>query len=251
MKQETGTGPDHSFSIHATVCQKRGIRHRLAAERCEDVIFHLETPDLLFWGLADGQSGKPCGTEGGLASLKAVAGYIQTQGIAAVLHTPFPDELPCLFMQEIRRQILSLARKQHREFSDYGSTLLAIAVDPASAQYVLLHLGDGYAMHVGASNDVSLLSAPENGLTSCHTWLTTTKNNISHFRLSFGHLNQKKRILLFSDGVQCFCQGKNISRRAREQLTGPVHGVASFLAGLETEDDSSCIILEIVSSESV
>ena len=120
---------NHSFAYPAsagciqpniTTAQKTGLRHLQQNKPCEDVIYLRQTRNLLFYGLADGQSQTLCGAEGGRACLEAVADYIENTGISNILHAPFPDELPCMFVKQIRRRILSMVSSQNTDFKEYA-----------------------------------------------------------------------------------------------------------------------------------
>lgn len=91
-----------------------------------------------------------------------------------------------------------------------------------------------------------ILSAPENGITSYHTWLTTSQTAVSHLRVTFGSLEDKSRILLMSDGATCLCRGRQVPRQAKELLkTGSSEQLARHLAKSEPVDDATCIVMEL------
>lgn len=250
MKQENEfQGNDLKIRIYAAACRQTGAWNLQAGRECEDMIYIRETPEFVFYGIADGQSGKSHGADGGYACLEAAADYIQRRGVSGLIDAPFPDELPCMLTRIIRRRLLSLAGEQGGSFSDYASTLLAVAVDPVTCQYVLLHLGDGCAIGVQRDNALLILSPPENGSTKQYTWLTTGLDAVSHMRLAFGTLQGKRRMLLLSDGANCLCRGKNLLRQARELiLTGTQEEIMRYLNDAKLSDDASGIVLDFVTA---
>lgn len=223
-----------------------GQVHQSEGQPCEDTVFIRQTKDYLFCGLADGQSGTLYGSEGGQACLEAIADYIDSVGIHALIHAPFPDELPCMLVRSYREKLLALARIHQADLKDFASTLLAIAVERKTGKYALLHLGDGCAISVPKAGEPCLLTQPDNGLTPSHTWLTTTPGAVAHFRVCFGSLGSKKRILLLSDGATCFCRGSNLLRRAKELLiTGTPQQLQQQLEQSDPADDATCLLLEL------
>lgn len=227
-----------------------GTRHRQAQQPCEDVVYQFISEDCLFWGLADGQSGTAYGAEGGRAALEAVSACIQSMGIGNFLNTPFPDELPCTLTHAYRKRLLQLAESRSCPLKEFSSTLLAIALDRKTGNYGLIHLGDGCAVGIPVTGDPILLSAPENGLSACQTWLTTSESAVSHLRIRYGSLETKKRILLFSDGAACFCKGRNIPWRAKTLLTqGTPSQLAAHLTQSNPADDATCILLEMAGKD--
>lgn len=232
-------------TVRAESCSRTGLRHLRRGQESEDTVRMTRTPEFCFYGIADGQSGKPGGRAGGAESLKALENCLQEMGIARILDYPFPDELPCLLMQRVRKALSALMRERGGCFSDYASTLLALAMEPSAGRYVLLHLGDGCAVSIPKDAEPRILSAPENGFSGRETWLTTSSNAVAHFRLSFGRMDAGNRILLMSDGAGSLCRGKNIPRQARNLLCGGSAGeIREYLKATQPEDDASCIILD-------
>ena len=226
--------------------QVRGRLHREREEPCEDIVVVQSHPEFLFCGIADGKSGAEFGAEGGRVSLEATADYIHALGIGNLIHAPFPDELPCMIVKEIRKRLLALAGEKQAQLQDFASTLLAIAVDRSTGDYALLHLGDGCALGIPDTEEAAILSPPENGLSFNHTWLTTSDNAVAHLRIRFGSLGGKTRILLLSDGASCLCGGGNIPHRVKPLLRqGSKSQLRAYLESSNPSDDASCVMLEL------
>lgn len=230
--------------------QTEGSYHREKNQACEDTVFLCTTPDYLFCGLADGQSGTLYGSVGGRACLEAISDYISSMGIGNFIDAPFPDEHPCSLTKIYRQKLLHLSESKATPMKEFASTLLAIAVDLKTGKFALLHLGDGCAISIPLSGEPTIISAPDNGLSLCHTWLTTSENAVSHFRIRFGSLDNKKRILILSDGATCLCKGQNIPWRAKELLKhGGQEDLLEQLILSKPTDDATCILLECHNEE--
>lgn len=233
------------YNIAVSHAQMEGSRHRKDRHPCEDVVWIRSTQDYLFCGLADGQSGTQYGAEGGKACLEAVSDFIGSVGIGSLLDARFPDELPCAIVQVFRKKLLSLAKSRSAGWNEFASTLLALAVDRKTGRYMLIHLGDGCAISIPDTGEPTAISAPENGLLSYHTWLTTSDHAVSHLRVSFGSLDNKKRILIMSDGAACFCRNREIPWRMRELLkNGSQPALQKRLEESDPVDDATCIIVD-------
>ena len=241
-------GNSHNLIVsHVRVA---GARHRRSRQPCEDVVLVRTAPDFLFCGLADGQTGTKYGAEGGRVCLEAVFDYIASVGIRSLLDAPFPDELPCTIVKRFRKRLLSLAESRSVSMKEFASTLLAVAVDLKTGSYVLLHLGDGCAISIPHTWEPFLSSMPENGISACHTWLTTSDTAVSHFRITFGALKEKKRLLLLSDGAACYCRGRDILWRTREFLkNGTQAQLQQRILESEPVDDATCVILDVCPDE--
>lgn len=237
-------GTCHNIVIsHAQI---EGSRHRCSQQPCEDAVLIRTAGDYLFCGLADGQSGTRYGADGGRICLEAIFDYIGSAGIGNLLSTPFPDELPCAFVKAFRKELFSLAKQKSANIQEFASTLLAIAVDLKSGKYVLLHLGDGCAVSIPHTGEPIPVSIPESGITSHHTWLTTSDSAVSHFRVTFGSFENKKRLLLMSDGATCFCRGREIPWKAKDLLRDSAHPqIFERLMQSNPVDDATCILIDI------
>lgn len=234
-----------SGTVTVSWVQTEGSHHRENHQPCEDAVFLCTTPDYLFCGLADGQSGTLYGSVGGRACLEAISDHIASIGIGNFIDAPFPDEHPCSVTKIVRQKLLYLSESRSAPLKEFSSTLLAIAIDLKNGKFALLHLGDGCAVSVPLSGELAIISSPDNGPSLCHTWLTTSENAVSHFRIRFGSLENKKRILLLSDGATCLCKGRNIPWRAKELLkySGPSELQEQLILSKPT-DDATCILLE-------
>ena len=236
-------GTDHIISFSYT--QIKGSSCREKRKASEDAVWIQTARDYLFCGLADGQSGAEFGAEGGRVCLKAVADYMETAGIRTLLDAPFPDELPYPIVKTFREKLLLLAKKKAVPFQSFASTLLAAAVDLKTGRFLLIHLGDGSAVGIPNLGEPVIISAPDRGLTSCHTWLTTSDCAVFHLRISFGTLENQKRLLLLSDGAACFCRNRDIPWRVKELLkNGSQRELSEYLMQSNPGDDATCIILD-------
>lgn len=240
---------DTYHNITFSHAQVKGFRHQQKQHPCGDVVLTRTTQDYLFCGLADGQSSAKYGAEGGKICLEAVSDYIDSIGIEEILNAPFPDELPCTFVKTFRKKLISLAESKSASIQEFASTLLAIAIDLKSRKYVLLHLGDGCAISIPHAGDPIPISAPENGITSYHTWLTTSDSAVPHFRVTFGSFANKRRLLLMSDGTTFFCRGREIPRRAKDLLKDGSHvQIFEHLKQSNPVDDATCIVVDLSES---
>lgn len=238
---------DTYHNITFSHAQIQGSRHRQNQHPCEDVVLVRATQDYLFCGLADGQSGTRYGAEGGRVCLNAVFDHIALEGIKSFFDAPFPDELPCAIVKSFRGKLLPLAKKRSVSLREFASTLLAIIIDLKTGKYMLIHLGDGSAISIPNTGEPTVISVPDSGLSSYHTWLTTSDNAVSHLRVRFGSLDNRKRILIITDGATCFCKNRDIPWRIKDLLkNGSQQEICEYLMLSEPIDDATCIVLDFV-----
>lgn len=236
-----------SFKIQLTDMQVTGSSHT----QCQDVIYSKCDSKLLLAGIADGKSEARYSREGGITVLEAVADYIASVGMSTLVHARFPDELPCTVVATFRSALQKLAQAHQASFQEFASTLLLLAIDLVTGQYLALHLGDGCILGISQEGDIFPISQPENGLTMYHTWLTTSDSAVFHLRISYGNVHKKGRILLMTSGAACFCWNRSVPHRAQELIaSAPPENLYRRLAQSEPADDASCIILDFLDQTS-
>ena len=222
-----------------------GTSNRDKMKESEDVVIIDETSTIRFFGLADGQSGKGYCREGGNAVLRAVFQYVADKGISQMLHREHIDELQYEIIRIVRDTIASLANDTNTQNGEFASTIVILAYDAITEDYVSIHLGDGCIIGRKSNGEISLISPPENGLTANYTWLTTSKGALHHLRITFGKMNAYKRLLLITDGATMIARGRNLSERAKGIIkNGQQEEIVSLLNESNPVDDASCIVID-------
>lgn len=231
----------------SVACSKTGKNNLERGAECEDVIYIDKTSKIKFFGIADGQSRKKYCREGGKEVLKAVFGFIARKGIDRMTQYEHMDELQYELIRVIRDTVSELASNNGAEKSEFASTLVVLAYDIHTGNYMIVHLGDGSIIGRKKDGDISMISSPENGLTTNYTWLTTSQEALYHLRIGFGNINNYSRIIMITDGAIMYAHGRNISERAKILIeSGNREDLISFLDNSDPSDDASCIIIDFM-----
>lgn len=213
---------------------------------CEDFIYTTEPePDYFFAGVADGQSNKQYCIEGGKTALTIIADYMQKQDLASFSNR-YLDEVQYELIHTIRQQLDFLARIRETDAKDFSSTICSIAANPMDGNFVLTHLGDGCIVGLTTDNHLRILSAPENGITRYHTYLTTSPSALTHVRLSQGKLQNYRAIYIMTDGASCISREGSIERKARSLLLQrDFDRLSYYMEESKPRDDSSLIMIAL------
>ncbi|MCD8005942.1 MAG: protein phosphatase 2C domain-containing protein [Oscillospiraceae bacterium] len=232
--------------FHAESFTQTGFAHMKENRECEDVCAISEQNNMLFYGLADGQSGKKYCRIGGEAVLSEIARYIAERGVQCLSQYEYVDEIQYEIIKAVRKRLELLAADSSSEITEYSSTLLALVIDPETDDYIVIHLGDGGIIGDGIDGSIKLVSAPENGITSKYTWLTTSERALLHLRISFGKMSNYKRMIMFTDGADAIAHGANISMAMRKLLKerGDTCQIAHIVERSEPVDDASFIVID-------
>ena len=171
-------------------------------EKNEDVVF-VDDKDCnyLFVGIADGQSLKEHSIEGGKFALSRVNEYFKKQNIGN-LKLRYIDEIQYEIISVIRDGLNILAKEKGKNVFEFSSTLCALVIDKNTGEWVIVNLGDGVIVGITREKQVQILSYPENGVTKQYTYLTTSRNVLSHIRIGCGNAKDSSSVLLLTDGVR-------------------------------------------------
>ena len=236
---------DHVIRAHPALRVTGSIHEKMGAA-CEDVALIRETPDLRFFGLADGQGGQSHCVFGGQETLRQTAAMLRAVPPGLLAKYRYTDALRFALIRRFRERIALYARLYGVPESRFASTLVSFAVDPQTGDYVIVHLGDGCILGILQSGEIRMLSTPDNGLTRQETWLTTSEQALAHLRLKYGNVRGYRRILLLSDGAECLCKGRNISPWARHNLPGlEPKRILEHMRRSVPADDASCVVIDI------
>ena len=213
---------------------------------CEDVYITRYEGPFRFYGLADGQSGKRFCAVGGQIVLTAIAQFVKDKTISHLCHYAYIDELQYELIRVIRSTLSELSEEYHVDITEFSSTIIVVAIDANTNDYLIIHLGDGSVVGINRENSTVMLSAPDNGITSQYTWLTTSTDAMKHLRIYKGSIDNMKRIVLLTDGATMLCRGRIIAKKAEPilcDLDNPGNILQEIQQG-NPVDDASCIVVD-------
>lgn len=212
---------------------------------CDDRVIFQESNTAFYYGVADGMSRKRFSGLGAELSLRITQQYIENQGISKIIEHRFHDELPGEMVKCLRHSLLIEMERLSCELDDLASTLLLIAIDKLTKQYIIVHIGDGAILGIMKGDDLQFLSEPDNPMGSKFTWMTTRRNLIYHTRFLFGSTDNINRIVLVSDGADMVCFRKTFSLRAGRILKqGKRRDIQEYLFHYHPVDDATCIVVD-------
>ena len=228
-------------------CFSQTGQHHIADRLpCEDVYITSYEGSFHFYGLADGQTGKRFCAVGGQKVLTAIAQYVEDKTIPHLCHYEYVDELQYELIRVIRSTLSRLSEEYNADISEFSSTILAVAIDANTNDYLIIHLGDGSVVGINRENSTVMLSAPDNGITSQYTWLTTSTDAMKHLRIYKGSVEDKKRIVLLTDGATMLSRGRNVVKKAEPVLCDlDPSNIANEIRKGNPLDDASCIVVDL------
>ena len=146
----------------------------------------------------------------------------------------------------ISKLLQGYSEEHNLDSSDLACTLIAVAVD-SQGRGIALHLGDGIILRQRDPGEYcSVISSPENGLTTNTTFLTMNCNMFEHCRFYRLRETGTFRLIAMTDGAAAHL----VEQRGRDGwvYTGPCFGDADsllrYLEGIDPSDDYSLAILK-------
>lgn len=230
---------------YAECFKQVGTTHMNRNMDSDDVIYTSENPKLFFYGLADGQSGKKYCRQGAETVLESIGDYIRKRKIYDLSQYRHLDEIQYEIIRIVREKLGKLAIASQAKISEFASTILAMGIDPMTGKYMTIHLGDGGILGKRIDGSLNFISAPENGITSKYTWLTTSEGALLHLRIGFGQISNYSRVVMFTDGAEAICRGTNISVGIRRILNenGDTSQLADMIYDSRPSDDATFIAI--------
>lgn len=236
----------YSSLVCAEWYSQTGTVHLNSNKKSEDVFIVKEAKDLVFYGIADGQSGKAFCRQGAYAVLTVIEDYIKKKGINTLSECIHVDEIQYEIIKIIREKLKNLASTRNTSVYEFASTILALGIDPKTGKYVTVHLGDGGIFGKRSDGSINFISTPDNGITSRYTWLTTSENALLHLRIGFGSIFNYKRVLMYTDGAEAICRGTRITQNARRIVFDNEESwkIGEILKTSEPTDDATCVVID-------
>lgn len=236
----------YSSLVCAEWYSQTGAVHLNSSKKSEDVFIAKEEKDLVFYGIADGQSGKVFCRQGGYAVLTVIWDYIKKKGINTLGEYIHVDELQYEMIKIIREKLNHLASARNTSVHEFASTILALGIDPETGKYVTVHLGDGGIFGKRSDGSIHFISTPDNGITSRYTWLTTSENAMFHLRIGFGSVLNYKRVFMYTDGAEAICRGTSITQNAKRIVLDNEESwkISEILKNSEPADDATCVVID-------
>lgn len=174
----------------------KGIAHAENNLPCQDYIFSKTSNNATAIALADGAGSYKKTEVGAKISTEFVSNFIcdNFQTLFKENNNKIAEKL----LNGIRSKLTAKARELNLKTAnhDLGSTLLFVAVH--NNQYLAGHLGDGVIGYF-ENQKPEVLSKPDND--GKYTFLTTSKNAQSHFRIYKGEIDNIHGFILMSDGT--------------------------------------------------
>lgn len=99
----------------------------------------------------------------------------------------------------VKNKLYELCERYNVHLEQFQSTLLGVAINHKTKEFIAVHLGDG-RIGIYKNGSSKILSYPENGVNKSYTKLTSGDKSGKSIRVYKGTLEEIEQFILISDG---------------------------------------------------
>lgn len=114
---------------------------------------------------------------------------------------------------EVQQALFERAKELNTDLSQMMCTLVLLAVNTKTKQYVTVHIGDGLIAKT-TKDKTKIVSYPENGVTKQYTYMVNSPNVMKHLRVKSSNYDSETEFFVCTDGTveNCYSTNQYISR---------------------------------------
>lgn len=222
-----------------------GSYHRDNGQENQDVVCERENGRYLAVVLADGVSTSRFGKTGAKIAGKVVTEYFVRYGEDLLQFSE--EKTAYLLLELVRYHLEKRAKKDKCDYFEFASTLVLCGIDKRNGRMLVMNLGDGAVVSEKTDGEISILP-PVRYSGQCCT--TTTDKAYKSARLIFENANEKKKLIMLTDGALAgLCgEAENIGSytHAKAVLSQSCKEIRGLLRRTTCYDDSTVAVLDFV-----
>lgn len=108
----------------------------------------------------------------------------------------------------MQQALFERAQELNTNLSQMMCTLILLAVNTKTMQYVTVHIGDGLIAKA-TKDKTKIISYPENGATKQYTYMVNSPNVMKHLRIKSDTFESDAKFFVCTDGVTENCYSTN------------------------------------------
>lgn len=109
---------------------------------------------------------------------------------------------------EIQQALFERAAECNTDLSQMMCTLVLLAVNTKTMEYVTVHIGDGLIAKT-TKDKTEIISYPENGVTKQYTYMVNSPSVMKHLRVKSDDFESDAKFFVCTDGVTENCYSTN------------------------------------------
>ncbi|MBS6627804.1 MAG: protein phosphatase 2C domain-containing protein [Clostridiales bacterium] len=194
------------IGIYIKTYSKVGEYHRSKGNENEDAYRILVNGDYVYCMVSDGAGSSAYAKEAAWCTIEVTADFCYGQGADF-----FGDHYNCAAKRlifDVQQALFEKANEQNTDLSQMMCTLVLLAINTKTKQYVTVHVGDGL-IAATQQQQTQILSYPENGPTKQYTYMVNSPNVMKHLRIKSDTFESNTEFFVCTDGVTENCYSTN------------------------------------------
>lgn len=187
-----------------------GEYHKSKGKDNEDAYKILVNGDYVYCIVSDGAGSSTFAKEAAWCTVNTVGDFCYNSG-----QNFFIDEKDNAkhLIFDVQQALFERAKELNTDPSQMMCTLVLLAVNTKTKQYVTVHIGDGLIAKM-TKDKTEIISYPENGVTKQYTYMVNSQNVMKHLRVKSSDYESKTEFFVCTDGAveDCYYTNQYIER---------------------------------------
>lgn len=199
--------------IYIETFSQVGEYHKSKGKENEDAYKILVNGDYVYCIVSDGAGSSSFAKEAAWCTVDAAGDFCYKNGSEF-----FKDEKENAryLVFEVQQALFERAKELNTDLSQMMCTLVLLAVNTKTKQYVTVHIGDGLIAKT-TKDKAKIVSYPENGVTKQYTYMVNSPNVMKHLRVKSSDYECETEFFVGTDGAveDCYSTNQYIERILR------------------------------------
>lgn len=196
--------------IYIETFSQVGEYHKSKGKENEDAYKILVNGDYVYCIVSDGAGSSSFAKEAAWCTVDAAGDFCYKNGSEF-----FKDEKENAryLVFEVQQALFERAKELNTDLSQMMCTLVLLAVNTKTKQYVTVHIGDGLIAKT-TKDKTKIVSYPENGVTKQYTYMVNSPNVMKHLRVKSSDYERETEFFVCTDGTveNCYSTNQYIER---------------------------------------
>lgn len=187
-----------------------GEYHKSKGKENEDAYKILVNGDYVYCIVSDGAGSSNFAKEAAWCTVDAAGDFCYKNGKEFFIDEK--DNAKHLIFN-VQQALFERAKELKTDLSQMMCTIVLLAINTKTHQYVTVHIGDGLIAKM-TKDKTEIISYPENGVTKQYTYMVNSPNVMKHLRIKSSDFKSKTEFFVCTDGAveDCYSTNQYIER---------------------------------------
>ena len=191
--------------IYIETFSQVGEYHKSIGKENEDAVKIVVNGEYIYGIISDGAGSSNYAKEAAWCTVNSVGNFCYKTGSEF-----FKDEKETAryLIFEVQQALFERAEELNTDLPQMMCTLVLLAINTKTMQYVTVHIGDGLIAKT-TKDKTEIISYPENGATKQYTYMVNSPNVMKHLRVKTDNFESEAEFFMCTDGLTENCYSTN------------------------------------------